>query len=66
MSITLKGKNKSNASNEMKVDPSKRITGGDSEYNFLFETMKGCVTSTLSLKQQVISSILIITMNVFL
>jgi hypothetical protein len=37
LSITLKGKNKSNASNEMKVDPSKRSTGGDSAYKFLFE-----------------------------
>jgi hypothetical protein len=26
----------------MKVDPSKRSNGGDSEYKFLFETMKGC------------------------
>jgi hypothetical protein len=37
LSITFKGKIKSNASNEMKVDPSKRSTGGDSEYKFLFE-----------------------------
>ena len=33
----LKGKNKSNTSNEMKVDPSKRSTGGDSKDKFLFE-----------------------------